>query len=119
MKSLVLFLCLVPFSSQAAWRHYMECVVIETSNGVETRMDPNPTVDFGYVGHGVLPIMARNALMTAEVHGADDNIMILARDQKTGTSITSHSMGVKAVAIMKMQQADRKLEVSCFIRKEN
>jgi hypothetical protein len=120
MKSFILFLTLITTSSAyAEWRQWMECVVMETVNGVETRMDPNPTIDFGYVGHGVLFIKGERSLVTAEISGADSNMMITAHDQVTGANIVSHSMGVGAVAIMKFTQGGRKMEISCYVGKQN
>lgn len=103
----------------ASWRQWMDCVVSETVDGVETRMEPNPTVDFGYQGHGTLSIKAERARFTAEVSGADSNMKITAHDQVTGAIIVSHSMGVGAVAIMKFMQGGRKVEISCMVDKQN
>jgi hypothetical protein len=120
MKILILLLTILTIpAASAAWRQWMECVTIETVNGVESRMDPNPSIDFGYVGHGTLAIKGEKSSVTAEISGADSNIMITAHDQVTGVDIVSHSMGVGAVAILKFNQGGRKLEISCYVDKQN
>jgi hypothetical protein len=120
MKIFILvFLVVTMSSASASWRQWMECVVVETVNGVETRVDPNPTIDFGVVGHGVLDVPGKLTGLTAKVSGSDNNIKITAHDTSTGTRLVSHSMGVRAVAIMVLEQGGRKLELSCLVRNEN